>query len=420
LQKVEQSQVFVCDVSIVNDISDARPTPNPNVLIELGYALSALGEDRVLLVLNEAFGGPELLPFDLRMRRAIPYRMPEQSGDGALVRKALEQRLAAELRTIFVGLEVTTIETVGEPPSPFEQALEAVSAGRRDSSALTRRYMTWLAEQVLALTPRYSEVPQGEWDELLVAAIDKSQDLCSGFTRLAEAIASMKDLDAVKTLYSGFGGIVALYAPPRGAGRYYDTDFDFAKFIGHELLAILFSFLVRDDWWEILSDLLDEDIHVPVTMSGSQNYVSFGYVSQKVALLDSRNRRQGSNRISIHADILKQRHTETELAQLVPMEQFVEADYLLFLCAQSRREEPRRLKRWLAWSTLYMDEIPRFLQAASRVKYAERLLRPLGVGDIQTVRNRVADHKDDLHRLFPGIWFDRMWDFDPGTIGSRP
>ena len=45
--KIDQSEVFVCDASIINrqaiDEFGARPTPNPNVLIELGYAAKSLG-----------------------------------------------------------------------------------------------------------------------------------------------------------------------------------------------------------------------------------------------------------------------------------------------------------------------------------------------------------------------------------------
>src|SRR5436305_3979267 len=52
LEKIEQSQIFVCDVSIINLDQPSRPTPNPNVLVELGYALRALGPQRVIMVLN--------------------------------------------------------------------------------------------------------------------------------------------------------------------------------------------------------------------------------------------------------------------------------------------------------------------------------------------------------------------------------
>jgi hypothetical protein len=42
LDKIERAQIFVCDVSIINQDTQFRLTPNPNVLIELGYALKAL------------------------------------------------------------------------------------------------------------------------------------------------------------------------------------------------------------------------------------------------------------------------------------------------------------------------------------------------------------------------------------------
>ena len=57
--KIEQAQVFVCDISIINLNTLSRPTPNPNALIELGYAIKALGWDNIIMVMNSAFGRPE-------------------------------------------------------------------------------------------------------------------------------------------------------------------------------------------------------------------------------------------------------------------------------------------------------------------------------------------------------------------------
>ena len=74
LEKIRTSDVFVADVSFVGtvgaqDNSGNEPIPNPNVMLELGYALSELGWERILLVLHTATGKPEDLPFDLRNRR---------------------------------------------------------------------------------------------------------------------------------------------------------------------------------------------------------------------------------------------------------------------------------------------------------------------------------------------------------------
>ena len=53
-----------------DDVEGRRqPPPNPNVMLEYGYALDALGNQRLIGVFNKAFGKPDDLPFDLRHRR---------------------------------------------------------------------------------------------------------------------------------------------------------------------------------------------------------------------------------------------------------------------------------------------------------------------------------------------------------------
>jgi hypothetical protein len=64
--KIARSDVFVCDVSIINVASKGRSTPNPNVLYELGFASAILGWERIIMLQNTAFGGSDKLPFDLR------------------------------------------------------------------------------------------------------------------------------------------------------------------------------------------------------------------------------------------------------------------------------------------------------------------------------------------------------------------
>jgi hypothetical protein len=98
LAKITQADVFVADVSTTNLESSSRPTPNPNVLIELGYAVARLGWNRVLLIQNSAFGGPEQLPFDLRGRRVILYHLNRDTADCLEVRGLLQVELEAGLK----------------------------------------------------------------------------------------------------------------------------------------------------------------------------------------------------------------------------------------------------------------------------------------------------------------------------------
>lgn len=90
--KVGAADLMVADISIINSVAGQRQTPNPNVMIEVGYALKALNFDRVLLVFNDAFGTIESLPFDLRMRLIVYTARPDDS-DGATVRNDLSRKL---------------------------------------------------------------------------------------------------------------------------------------------------------------------------------------------------------------------------------------------------------------------------------------------------------------------------------------
>jgi hypothetical protein len=71
--KISKSKIFVADISIINCTSQDRKCPNPNVLIELGYASRVLGWERVFCIYNLDFGNINDLPFDLKNRRPILY-----------------------------------------------------------------------------------------------------------------------------------------------------------------------------------------------------------------------------------------------------------------------------------------------------------------------------------------------------------
>nr|WP_315593670.1 hypothetical protein [uncultured Cupriavidus sp.] len=104
LAKIATADIFVADVSIVGSLRQGRPTPNPNVLIELGYAVAELGWDNVVLVMNGVHGGPDQLPFDLRGRRTVVYEMRDDEAP-AEARGSLQGRLEACLRgTLSTGL----------------------------------------------------------------------------------------------------------------------------------------------------------------------------------------------------------------------------------------------------------------------------------------------------------------------------
>lgn len=68
---------LVADLSIINAESNCRPTPNPNVLLEVGFAAKAISWSNILCIYNCEYGKVELLPFDIRTRKPIIYNTIE-------------------------------------------------------------------------------------------------------------------------------------------------------------------------------------------------------------------------------------------------------------------------------------------------------------------------------------------------------
>lgn len=94
-KKIERSKVFIADISIINPDSEYRKCPNPNVLIELGYAARVLGWERVFCFYNTDFGNIEDLPFDLRQRRPIQYSL--KGKNKSEVRNSISKILAESI-----------------------------------------------------------------------------------------------------------------------------------------------------------------------------------------------------------------------------------------------------------------------------------------------------------------------------------
>jgi hypothetical protein len=124
-KKIDTAAVFVADVTFTaKRVDDERPTPNPNVLIEYGWALKSLGYSRVISVMNDAYGEPsaETLPFDLaHVRWPTRYTLsenavPEQKAD---VRRKLVASLKEAIRASLATISPPPIQ----PPPVFPKAI---------------------------------------------------------------------------------------------------------------------------------------------------------------------------------------------------------------------------------------------------------------------------------------------------------
>lgn len=119
--KIKKSAVFIGDMTLVGIIAKAgsdevKRVPNPNVLLEMGYAAGTIGWGRIICVMNEHFGKRTELPFDVRNRRfPIDYSLaPGDRFNREKVKKDLTRWVKFAIETVL--------------KNEYEAVSEAVSA----------------------------------------------------------------------------------------------------------------------------------------------------------------------------------------------------------------------------------------------------------------------------------------------------
>jgi hypothetical protein len=103
-KKIEECSIFIADISFINSKDVQRRTPNPNVLIELGYAIKNHGFEKIILVFNNEFGDLEKLPFDINHRRPVQYLY-----NSSIDKKTALEDLSTKLENAILLIDKKTI-----------------------------------------------------------------------------------------------------------------------------------------------------------------------------------------------------------------------------------------------------------------------------------------------------------------------
>lgn len=108
LSKISSCGIFIPDLTFVGKTDNDRYSPNPNVLIEYGWALREVSHSRIVPVMNTAFGEPswDSLPFDMRhLRHPIRYNITDETSheDRKKIKIELTNKLARAIELIITS-----------------------------------------------------------------------------------------------------------------------------------------------------------------------------------------------------------------------------------------------------------------------------------------------------------------------------
>lgn len=144
--KIDRAVAFVSDLTFVGQRGDQRRMPNPNVLLEHGWALKSKSWRAVISVMNTAYGDPQTfaLPFDLsHFRRPILFHCPEGADleTKRAARDDLTQQLTRALRAILDDEVLQAARVPEAPAAPNPADIRLLSRVRR---LLSEPFVLWL------------------------------------------------------------------------------------------------------------------------------------------------------------------------------------------------------------------------------------------------------------------------------------
>ena len=279
-------------------------------------------------------------------------------------------------------------------------ALESVQALVPGRQTLVEEFTASFAAELMKMAP--DPASDGAEIRRLQQSIDASAPIMESFALLADAAAAGHDARTIHSLFNGLARIADRYAlPKRNFGSRGVHQFDFFRFVGHEAMVVITAVTVRMHRWELLASLLRSKLELRNDHRGRSAAVGFDYLGVGSVLLANAGV-AGQKRRSEQAELLRSRYgASTRLGAIVPFEDFVAADYLLFLRTVISSESPGHARRWFAPTAIFLTGAPAYLVEARDTGFDAVLADVLGAHGPKHLREIVCSRAKLLRDFFP-------------------
>lgn len=265
-----------------------------------------------------------------------------------------------------------------------KRCVAAIKGGETYALPATKEYMELLVDEFEKF-----RLPD-QFDPLSDDILDNLQSFVpyrDEFIEVVRAIASYSQEERYAELIHGFFEQVhRYYNSPEGQGSYRQIDFDNFKFLVHELFLHAGAVLISERRFSLLNILLSQPYFFESrSRRGSDHLATFVDFRRYLRLFEYRNQQMKLNRISLVADLIRDRCGGSGTL----FNNIMQTDFLFFLRSDLTGEDP--YNRWypdtLVFSEYHEEGFELFQRARSAAFFES--IRPL-LGGVS---------KDDLAKL---------------------
>ncbi len=233
---------------------------------------------------------------------------------------------------------------LGAPPAftsnagqPYAKELAAAARAIQDGKPNRQGLEHLLLKSVLGEIERlYSEPEGNDYHEKIYAAIQATKGLRDQMSDYCETVAAFSNDDpsAIGPVIKLLEGIGTHFGPPENKSHYYAGWADVYRYFALEVLLILVAALIRHTCWKSLRRIVTTTFIVRGRNGELKAEGFFVFNTSIVSIDDHRNRALNLQRVSVSADLLKERSATDKTTFL----ELQEADVFLTLAAVAKMD----------------------------------------------------------------------------------
>jgi hypothetical protein len=192
--------------------------------------------------------------------------------------------------------------------------------------------------------------PDGELDDAVIKNIEEFLPYRNEAIQLFIVVAQYSPTtEFTQRIHRLFESLIPYMNRPAIISQWNDWDFDNFKFLIHELFLYTLAVLLKHDRLDQTNYLLDQQYY----LQGNSDYgrdvmVDFSVFRGHMRSLEHRNKRLGLRRLSLRADLLKERCIGTG----IDFRYLLQADFVAFMRAEVEGKDD--YKRWWPETLLYL------------------------------------------------------------------
>lgn len=256
----------------------------------------------------------------------------------------------------------------------FNRVTIAIKNRKQEARGALKEYFEFFVESLEKF--RIKDYKGEFFDDTVITNIENFLPYRNEIIQLFSIIAKYDDEDKfIESIHDFFESLIPYMFKPEDITSYNEYYFDNFRFIIHELFLYTVAIFIKSKKFHSAATLLNEKYYVNY-YSSEEKMHPFTIFNQYMGSFDERNRRLKLNRISIRADLLKERCTMTN----IKFGDLKQADFILFIRAELYSGNKFT---WWPYTLVHLGYFPGpfeiFARAESK-KYFEKIKCLFGIG----------------------------------------